>query len=46
MKAAVIWMRAQQKPAAIVAIRDHAANQREQQNRQLAEEIIEPEKKR
>ena len=39
-------LRADQQPAAIVAIRDHAADQREEQNRQLAQEVVEPEVER
>ena len=39
-------LRAEQQPAPIVAIGDHAADQREQQDRQLAQEIIEPEEER
>ena len=39
-------LRAEQQTTAIVAIGDDAADQREQQDRQLAEEIIEPEEER
>ena len=39
-------LRAEQQPAAIVAIGDDAADEREQQDRQLPEEIVEPEEER
>ena len=36
-------LRADEQPLAIVAIGDDAANEREEQDRQLPEEIVEPE---
>ena len=39
-------LRADQQPPAIVAIGDDAAEEREEQDRQLAEEVVEPEVER
>ena len=39
-------LRAEQQPPAIVAIGDDAADEREEQDRQLAEEVVEPEVER
>ena len=39
-------LRREQQPPAIVPIGDDAADQREQQDRQLAEEVVEPEVER
>ena len=48
MNAVAIWMYCEPSSSAapIVAIGDHAADEREQQDRQLPEEIVEPEEKR